>query len=182
MQQGRAIWEDECSACHRMNGEGVARFFPTLKGNPNLQQRNPTTVLHFILAGTRRSPTAGAPTPLSMPAFYWKLNDEQVAAVATYARNSWGNKAGPVSAKDVAELRAELRFDAGRRADTAAAGMGQPGPRTLAPADTDSRDNGTARAGSTAAPEPPRPATPTQDQPQDREGGHPPGRPTPGPG
>lgn len=180
MQQGRAVWEDQCSACHRMDGQGVARIFPTLKGNPNLQQRDPTTVLHFILAGTRRSPTAGAPTPLSMPAFYWKLSDEQVAAVATYARNSWGNAARPVSAKEVAKLRARLRLDTVRRETESSAGMRQPGPGTLAPADTDSRDNGTARAGSVV---PPRGAESAQKPaPENGKDGHPAGEPTGGPG
>jgi mono/diheme cytochrome c family protein len=181
MRQGRAIWEDECSACHRMDGEGVAHLFPALKGNPNLQQRDPTTVLHFILAGTRRSPTAKAPTPLSMPAFYWKLNDEQAAAVATYARNSWGNQAGPVSARDVAKLRAQLHFETLHQDEATAGSLRQPGPRTLAPADTDSRDNGTAHAGNAAAPEPARPAAKKQD-PQNRDEAHPPGDPATGPG
>ena len=40
-----------------------------------------------------------------MPAFAWKLTDAEIAAVATYARNSWGNAASPVSAGDVASLR-----------------------------------------------------------------------------
>jgi mono/diheme cytochrome c family protein len=151
MKQGQAIWEDACSACHRMNGDGVAHVFPTLKGNPNLQQSDATTVLHFILTGTRRSPTASAPTPLSMPAFYWKLDDAQVAAVATYARNSWGNKARQVKPEEVAKLRAKVHFERDRREDVAAGAMSKPGVHTLVPANTDSRDNGTPRAG-TAAP------------------------------
>jgi mono/diheme cytochrome c family protein len=182
MTQGQAIWEDACSACHRMNGEGVAHLFPTLKGNPNLQQSNPATVLHFILTGTRRSPTASAPTPLSMPAFYWKLDDSQVAAVATYARNSWGNKAPAVKPEDVADLRAKLHFgdDEGIPAST----MNNPGVHTRAPANTDSRDNGTPRAGTVA---------PAHDELDGGgsggeadggkpKGGHPAGVPTGGPG
>jgi mono/diheme cytochrome c family protein len=43
-----------------------------------------------------------------MPGFAAKLNDEQVAAVATYVRNSWGNKAGAVLAKDVTKLRSRV--------------------------------------------------------------------------
>ena len=40
-----------------------------------------------------------------MPAYAWKLNDQQIAAVATYVRNSWGNTAPPVSPGQVASLR-----------------------------------------------------------------------------
>jgi mono/diheme cytochrome c family protein len=43
-----------------------------------------------------------------MPSFAWKLNDQQVADVATYVRNSWGNRAPPVSANQVADLRDTL--------------------------------------------------------------------------
>jgi mono/diheme cytochrome c family protein len=43
-----------------------------------------------------------------MPAFDWRLNDAQVAAVLTYIRNSWGNAAGPVSSGVVASERMSL--------------------------------------------------------------------------
>jgi mono/diheme cytochrome c family protein len=44
-----------------------------------------------------------------MPSFGWKLSDDQIAALATYVRNEWGNKAGPVSAGDVADLRGKIQ-------------------------------------------------------------------------
>jgi mono/diheme cytochrome c family protein len=43
-----------------------------------------------------------------MPAFDWRLNDAQVAAVLTYIRNSWGNVAAPVSAGTIAGQRQTL--------------------------------------------------------------------------
>jgi mono/diheme cytochrome c family protein len=43
-----------------------------------------------------------------MPAFNWKLTDAQVAAVATYVRNSWGNAAAAVTADQVQDLRGKL--------------------------------------------------------------------------
>ncbi len=153
MRQGRAIWEDDCSACHGMDGEGVAGMLPRLKGNPNLQQNDPTTTLHFILAGTRRTATDDAPTRFAMPAFHWKLDDAQVAAVATYARNSWGNSAPPVDAEQVAELRKKLDLRLDRHENAHSTDMAHPGPGTWTSAGTDSRDNGTPRAGQAAAAE-----------------------------
>jgi hypothetical protein len=152
MEQGKAIWEDECSACHRMDASGVPRFFPPIKASANLQQTNATTVLHYILAGAHRAPTDRAPTAFAMPGFYWKLDDGQIAAVATYARNSWGNEAAAVSADDVAKLRAKLEFGPSRveAAEAKAAPMTHPGPNTDAPADTLSSDNGTPAAGRAA--------------------------------
>jgi mono/diheme cytochrome c family protein len=47
-----------------------------------------------------------------MPAFGTKLSNQEVAAVATYIRRSWGNDFGRVDAKQVAQTRATL--DAGK--------------------------------------------------------------------
>lgn len=151
MRQGQAIFQDTCSACHRMNGQGVPRFFPPMAGDANLQQRDPRTILHFVLAGVRTTPTNAAPTPLSMPSYAWKLNDDQVAAVLTYVRNSWGNRAGPVSAHDVAWMRKQFSYGPGPSGRTQGAGpLTHPGPGTFAPSGTDSRDNGTGNAGRSA--------------------------------
>jgi mono/diheme cytochrome c family protein len=43
-----------------------------------------------------------------MPSFAHRLNDEQIAAVASYVRNSWGNNFGPVSIEDVAKGRKQF--------------------------------------------------------------------------
>jgi mono/diheme cytochrome c family protein len=43
-----------------------------------------------------------------MPAFGWRLNDDQVAAVLTYVRNSWGNAAPAVTADQARKLRTQL--------------------------------------------------------------------------
>lgn len=102
---GAAIYADSCAACHRMSGEGVDRMFPTLKGSTSVQQADATTIIRVILNGARTVPTDARPTPLSMPAYGWKLNDGQIADVATYVRNAWGNSAPAVTASDVKKLR-----------------------------------------------------------------------------
>ncbi|MGI8840978.1 MAG: c-type cytochrome, partial [Caulobacteraceae bacterium] len=108
MTAGRAIYVDECSACHKMNGAGEPRFFPPLAGNANVQSTNPTTLDRFILTGTQAAATDARPTALSMPAFAWKLTNAQIAAVATYVRSSWGNAAPPVSSDQVGDLRGKV--------------------------------------------------------------------------
>lgn len=106
---GKAIYEDDCSACHQSDGKGVPQMFPPLAHNTNAQQQNPTSVIHVVLDGARTAPTDEKPTPSSMPAFDWKLTDQQVAAVANYVRNNWGNSAVPVTAKQVSDLRENLK-------------------------------------------------------------------------
>jgi mono/diheme cytochrome c family protein len=151
MKEGQAIWTDSCSACHRMDGSGVPRFFPPLKGDANAQQSDPTTLVHYILAGARKTPTDRAPTPLSMPAYDWKLSDQQVAAVATYVRNSWGNVASPVSADQVAKLREHLHHTTTLPAQhPPSSELAHAGSNTLTVPGSDTRQNGTAQAGSPA--------------------------------
>src|SRR6185312_16168821 len=150
MKTGEAIFVDECSACHLMHAQGQTLAFPPLAHSANAQQADPTTALHIILAGAQAAPTDAAPTPFTMPAFAWKLDDKQVAAVATYVRNEWGNAAPAVSAEQVAKLRAKLTFDAHETQQSKATPLSKPGPNTRGMADTDSRDNGTAQAGRAA--------------------------------
>jgi mono/diheme cytochrome c family protein len=74
-------------------------------------QADPTGVLHIILAGDRTAVTSSRPTPLSMPSFAWKLSDQQIADVATYVRNSWGNRAQSLTAKQVGDMRRNLGIE-----------------------------------------------------------------------
>jgi mono/diheme cytochrome c family protein len=108
MQAGASIYADECSACHTKTGKGIARLLPALKGSPFVQQTNPDSLLHVVLVGTRAVATDAAPTAAAMPAFGWKLSDEQVASVVTYIRNAWGNAAPPVEAGSVQSMRKSL--------------------------------------------------------------------------
>ncbi|HEX3699860.1 MAG TPA: c-type cytochrome [Phenylobacterium sp.] len=150
MRQGQAIFVDSCSACHRMDGRGVPGLFPPLVGDANLQQADPTTTLHFIVGGVQATPTDARPTALSMPSYGWKLTDDQVAAVATYVRNSWGNAAPAVSAHQAGKLRKSVTFGPGPVGTERHAPLSHPGPTTWTTAGTDSRDNGTANAGRAA--------------------------------
>ncbi len=105
---GQALYVDNCAACHRADGSGVPRQFPPLAGNANVQASDPTTLDHFILTGTETAATGARPTPLAMPSFAWKLSDREIADVATYIRNSWGNNARSVSAGDISKLRGKV--------------------------------------------------------------------------
>ena len=99
---------DQCAGCHMQNGEGIAGVFPPLKGNNVVQASDPETVVHIILTGAKTATTKKKPTGLAMPAFDWKLDDAQVADLATYLRNAWGNHANAVDASKVADTRRTL--------------------------------------------------------------------------
>src|SRR5262249_35104095 len=108
MRIGAAVYKDSCAACHKDSGLGESDLFPRLAGSALVQSDDATTLLRVVLQGTRAVSTSQRPTAPAMPAFDWRLNDAQVAAVLTYIRNSWGNAAAPVAASTAASARDEL--------------------------------------------------------------------------
>jgi mono/diheme cytochrome c family protein len=95
-------------ACHTRSGQGVPNMFPRLAGSQVAQQPGNETLLLVVLQGTRAAHTPQAPTSPAMPAFGWRLDDDQVAAVTTYIRDAWGNAASPVTAADARRMRDRL--------------------------------------------------------------------------
>lgn len=108
MLTGAAIYQDNCSACHRGNGQGVTGLIPALGGNGVLVQSGAETLVRVVISGARSAATDAEPTAPAMPPFGWRLNDRQVADVLTYIRNSWGNAAPSVAPSTVRSLRAPL--------------------------------------------------------------------------
>jgi len=106
---GGAIYRDVCSACHGLDGKGVPELVvPSLAEAPSLRSDDVTTLVRVVLRGARSAATAKAPTAPAMPSYGWQLTDDQVAAVISYVRNSWGSAAHPVMPSDVAKARAAL--------------------------------------------------------------------------
>lgn len=108
MKAGQAIFRDQCSACHSIDGKGVAQLFPSLADSAMLRSRDPRSAIRLVLRGARSAATDAEPTAPGMPSFGRQLDDDQVAAVLTYARNAWGRPAPAVTAADVGAARREL--------------------------------------------------------------------------
>ena len=96
MLAGAAIYHDVCAGCHKIDGTGVPYLIPDLAGSAAVASREPTTVVQVILHGAASVATREEPTGPQMPSYAWQLTDAQVAAVATYVRNSWGHAASSV--------------------------------------------------------------------------------------
>ncbi|MDQ0978254.1 cytochrome c [Pseudomonas synxantha] len=102
---GASVYIDNCAACHRTDGHGYTRVFPALAGNPVLQTADATSLINIVLNGGTLPATHTAPSTFTMPAFAWRLSDQEVADVVSFIRGSWGNKGAPVNASEVADLR-----------------------------------------------------------------------------
>ncbi|MCY0386060.1 c-type cytochrome [Robbsia sp. Bb-Pol-6] len=111
MALGRDLYRANCAACHRANGAGVDAMVPSLAANPGVQAPGANNVIRTILVGGRGAVTGSNPTGAQMPGFAWKLSDAEIAALATYVRNDWGNAAAAVGETDVARLRHPLDAD-----------------------------------------------------------------------
>lgn len=106
---GETVYTQTCAVCHQANGNGLPPAFPPLAGSEWVTG-NPDTVVRIILHGVGGPIDVGGTTFNGvMPPWGPSLSDDQVAAVATYVRSTWGNTAGPVTADQVAKLRAEPR-------------------------------------------------------------------------
>jgi mono/diheme cytochrome c family protein len=105
MAEGEKIYKGACIACHEVDGIGAPRIYPPLPGNANLQSSDPTSTLRIILDGAQTVTTPRAPNSGSMPAYRDKLSDQEIADVANYIRNSWGNAAPIVTPAHAAEVR-----------------------------------------------------------------------------
>lgn len=110
MKMGANVYSANCTACHNSDGKGISNLATSLAGNPALQAEDASSIISTILQGGRGAVTQGNPTSGAMPAFAWKLSDEQVAAAATYLRNSWGNAASAVKPEEVAGKRKVLNL------------------------------------------------------------------------
>jgi mono/diheme cytochrome c family protein len=107
--RGRDLYIDNsCAACHMENGSGQAGIFPALKGSAIVQQPDPATAIHLVLSGSRAASTDANPNRFAMPPFGGKLSDDEVAALLTYVRSAWGNRAGAVSGSDVRSVRKQV--------------------------------------------------------------------------
>ncbi|MDP3138830.1 MAG: cytochrome c, partial [Burkholderiaceae bacterium] len=82
-------------------GQGIASAYPALAGNRAVTLSNPANLVQIVLYGGFAPVTAGNPRPYGMPPFVTALSDEDIAAVLTYLRSAWGNRAGAVSEFDV---------------------------------------------------------------------------------
>jgi mono/diheme cytochrome c family protein len=109
-QQGAKLYVDHCAACHGENGEGGQLpdgrlVVPALAGNRIVTMEPPANLVRAIALGGFGASTAADPRPFGMPPYAHVLGDEQIGAVATYLRSSWGAQAAPVSSADVARWR-----------------------------------------------------------------------------
>ncbi|MBV8170826.1 MAG: cytochrome b N-terminal domain-containing protein [Candidatus Eremiobacteraeota bacterium] len=98
---GAKVFASNCASCHGASGQGLPGSFPPLAGNPFVVG-DPAKVIATVDNGMHGAITVnGAAYNGQMPAWKGTLKPDEIAAVITYIRTSWGNKASPVKVEQV---------------------------------------------------------------------------------
>lgn len=82
---GEQVYLEYCAECHQVDGSGWSTLYPRLAGNPIVTLHDPEPIILTVKYGQG-----------SMMPFRDKLTPVEIAAVLTYIRNAWGNKADQV--------------------------------------------------------------------------------------
>jgi glucose/arabinose dehydrogenase len=94
-----------CRNCHQNDGNGDGSRFPPLAGSEWVNS-DKTVLINVVLNGLTGAITVkGQNYNEAMPAHASFLTDKEISEILTYVRRSWGNKSGPISEKEVADVR-----------------------------------------------------------------------------
>ncbi|UXH79243.1 c-type cytochrome [Roseateles amylovorans] len=106
---GRRVYARHCADCHGEQGQGRridgAPAYPPLAGNRAVTLASPQNLLQMLAHGGYAPTTPAHPRPFGMPPLRQTLSEAEMAAVASYVRQSWGHRASLVTEQDVLKLR-----------------------------------------------------------------------------
>lgn len=113
LEKGLSVYRANCTACHKDNGQGMPPVFPSFVGT-SIVVGPAEEHIKILLLGVKGK---------AMQSYADQLTDEEIAAVITYERRSWGNDdkekygehAGSVvTPQMVADMRVQLGLKEGK--------------------------------------------------------------------
>lgn len=112
---GKRTFQNTCQACHQETGLGLPGLYPPLAGSDWVQASDPSRIIRIVLDGLHGPVLVKGETfnNIMVP---WRgaLSDQQMAAVLTYVRQAWGNKAAAVNESEIKEIREATRERGGQ--------------------------------------------------------------------
>ena len=112
--QGAEIYNREahCVTCHQSNGKGLpdSGLPPLVKSS--WVTGDPDRLIKLTLKGLMGPIEVNGrkyPGQVPMTPFEYLLKDDEIAAVLTFTRNSFGNKASAIQSSDIARVRKEVK-------------------------------------------------------------------------
>lgn len=101
---GQQLYQKYCLTCHQSDGGGVPRMTPPLFGTDYTTGDKKRLIL-IVLKGLNEPIEVQDESYFSPMASFSYLSDKEVASILTYIRTHFGNKAGPVTEKEVNAIR-----------------------------------------------------------------------------
>ena len=109
IDSGKKLFAVNCASCHQASGMGLGDQYPPLAGSEWVSV-NPELIIKVITKGLKGEIQVKGKTYApagGMAAVSNLKTDREIANVATYVRQAWGNESPEVSDEEVAQVRAD---------------------------------------------------------------------------
>jgi nitrite reductase (NO-forming) len=106
IEKGKRVYMQNCAMCHQLDGNGLPQVFPPLAQSDYLMA-DKTRSIGVVLRGLSGPVTVNGHMYNGMMPPQVLLNNEQVADVLTFIRNSWGNEGEAIAVEEVRVFREE---------------------------------------------------------------------------
>ena len=105
---GRRVFEGACVSCHNWTGVSAISPYATIAGTRAVNDPHATNVAQIVISGTTRHTPSGI---LSMPAFGGIYSDAEIAAVANYVTQRFGDERRQFPTRTWPNCGIKLRID-----------------------------------------------------------------------
>lgn len=104
MEKGKRVYMQNCAMCHQLEGQGLPKVFPPLAESDYLMEDKIRSI-NIVMRGLAGPITVKGQNYDGVMPPQVTLNDEQIADVLTFVRNSWGNEGDVVTVGEVKAVR-----------------------------------------------------------------------------
>jgi nitrite reductase (NO-forming) len=104
IEKGKRVYLQNCAMCHQADGKGLPNVFPPLAQSDYLMA-DKTRSVGVVLHGLSGPITVNGQRYDGVMPPQVTLNDEQIAHVLTFIRNTWGNTGDAVTIEEVKAIR-----------------------------------------------------------------------------
>ena len=108
--QGEGLYNTHCGACHQPSGQGLAGAFPPLAKSDYLMEDRSRAIATVVQGKSGEITVNDEKYNAVMPGM-GHLSDVEIAAILTYATNSWGNEASAFSVAEISKVRTETGLE-----------------------------------------------------------------------